>query len=995
MMPESEFQFELPGFQFLEELGRGTSGIVYQALQQSLHRLVAVKILTTPATDEKRLARQRQEAQILAHLKHPNVVQIHEVVFHKGVFYLVMELIVGSTLSDRAKDRLFSAREAAQLICTLAEAVQAVHEAGILHRDLKPSNVIITEAGEPKITDFGLAKQRSNTNLLTTQDSILGTPSYMAPEQAVGDVASIGVESDVYSLGAILYELLTGRPPFLGATVLDTLSQIRNRDPVPPRHFQPQIPRDLETICLKCLNKSPSQRYVTSQALAEDLRAFVQGSAILARRATAIERMLRFVKRRPTISIAIASLVLLVAVATGFAWTVHEQRRQLGAAALVESIAAADPQVLPELLGRLPSQQPMALSQIRAALTAVVPADTKWVNLSVAELEADPGASPKPLLAYLPTARPAEVSLIVPRLAAHAADLQPALWPLLLDPGATPDARLRLACLAARISPEDPRWSVISGDVVTALVRQHPFELGSFIAALEPARTALIPALVNLSGKSKMDAISRHTAVVLLAQFAADQPEILVNLVLIAEPDEFRLLIPTLKQHTNRVSSLLKSVADRSMTVAEIWKLPAVRIKHDVESTYDAVQHNRANALITMWELGNPDAAREALRRNSEPALRAWLIELVAPSGVPHEALREMLCHTHDDGVREAIVLALGQASLSAVKTADREALVADLLSIYQNDPDAGVHSACRWLLETGLDCNTAVEKIDDSMQGKLDRAQGWYVGPNRHIFSVFRGPMSFTMGSPPDELSRESDEISYQAQIDHSFAIASTEVTNAQFRRFRENADINTQYSPTDDCPANDISWFEAAAYCRWLSEQARLPETEMCYPPIAEIKPGMHLPPDWMKRTGYRLPTTEEWEYACRGGVSASRPCGEGGQLLSNYAWYLNNSEEHAWPVGHLKPNEFGLFDMLGNVLERCQSIKTKDFSNTSLLIVANPSIKESDRTLVIDGNAESELRGGSFGDPNQNVRSARRCSNATSDKWASVGFRVARSL
>ena len=292
----------------------------------------------------------------------------------------------------------------------------------------------MTSGGEPKITDFGLAKQRSNINLLTTQDSILGTPSYMSPEQAAGDVAQIGVASDVYSLGAILYELLAGRPPFLGATVLDTLSQISEREPVPLRHLQPQVPRDLETICLKCLDKAPLRRYISAESLASDLRAFLQGKEIVARRANPWERTARFIKRRPSFSIAIASLVLFIAASVVFAWIARRQRQELAAADLVESIADADPQALPGLLGRITAPQPEMVARLRAALAATRSPEMQWVNLSLAELDADPKASPAALMAYLPIARSAEIPLIVPRLASHAATLSAQLWLLLSSP---------------------------------------------------------------------------------------------------------------------------------------------------------------------------------------------------------------------------------------------------------------------------------------------------------------------------------------------------------------------------------------------------------------------------------------------------------------------------------------------------------------------------------------------------------------------------------
>ncbi len=286
-------ELELPGYEFLERLGSGASGVVYRARQQALGRFVAIKVLGIAGADGKQLARQRQEAEILARLHHPNVVHIYEVREYRGCLHLVMEFVDGSTLADRAGATL-GTDEAARLTLMLADTVQAVHEAGILHRDLKPSNVLVTSAGELKITDFGLAKFRSGgpgAPGLTTADSVLGTPSYMAPEQAVGDARSVGPQTDVYSLGAILYELLTGRPPFLGATVLDTLSLIRSQEPVAPRQLQPHLPRDLETICLHCLNKTSSNRYTSASALADDLRRYFAKTPILARRSTSAERI--------------------------------------------------------------------------------------------------------------------------------------------------------------------------------------------------------------------------------------------------------------------------------------------------------------------------------------------------------------------------------------------------------------------------------------------------------------------------------------------------------------------------------------------------------------------------------------------------------------------------------------------------------------------------------------------------------------------------------
>lgn len=317
---EEQEPIDLPGYKFFNELGAGSAGVVYRARQESLGRDVAVKVVRTTGADPRQIARQRQEAEILARLQHPNVVHIYEVLQSHGRLHLVMEFIPGATLAQLANGRPLPPDEAARLTMVLAEAMHAVHEAGVLHRDLKPSNVLMSSRGELKITDFGLAKLQSRSDTLTAPDSILGTPSYMAPEQAGGDSQSIGPASDVYSLGAIMYELLSGRPPFLGATMLETLSMIRTEDPVPLRRLLPKLDRDLETICHKCLRKSCTARYGSAAELAEDLRRYRADLPIVARPPGPIERIGRLIKRRPA-SFASAALVgLLLATVAAISW---------------------------------------------------------------------------------------------------------------------------------------------------------------------------------------------------------------------------------------------------------------------------------------------------------------------------------------------------------------------------------------------------------------------------------------------------------------------------------------------------------------------------------------------------------------------------------------------------------------------------------------------------------------------------------------------------
>jgi WD40 repeat protein len=269
----------VPGYEILGELGRGGMGVVYQARQVSLNRLVALKmILVGGHAGEAERARFRLEAEAVARLQHPNIVQVFDVGESGGHPYFSLEFLSGGTLAQKLDHRPQPARAAAELTALLARAVHAAHLCGIVHRDLKPANILLAADGTPKITDFGLAKRLDAEAHLTQSNAVLGTPSYMAPEQAEARSRAVGPAADVYALGAILYEMLTGRPPFLAETPLDTILQVVADPPVPPTRLQSRVPAELEAVCLTCLHKQPGRRYPTARALAEDLDRFLAGA---------------------------------------------------------------------------------------------------------------------------------------------------------------------------------------------------------------------------------------------------------------------------------------------------------------------------------------------------------------------------------------------------------------------------------------------------------------------------------------------------------------------------------------------------------------------------------------------------------------------------------------------------------------------------------------------------------------------------------------------
>ena len=318
---------EPPDYEICGELGRGGMGVVYKARHRRLNRLVALKMIRGAYADDIQVARFKIEAEAVAALRHPNILQIYDIGEHKGSPYVALELLEGGSLLDRMRGTLLPPKQAAEWMVPMVMAMDAAHQAGIVHRDLKSANILFSADNIPKITDFGLAKRLEDDEGQTHTGQVMGTPSYMAPEQARGDTKMAGPPADIYALGAMLYEMLTGRPPFKGVSAMDTMKQVLEQEPVSPSRVQFHIPRDLETICMKCLQKEPKKRYSTAKEMADDLSRYLRGEPIKARRTPPVERAVKWVRRRPAKATALGftTAALLGLVSYG-AWYWNRQR---------------------------------------------------------------------------------------------------------------------------------------------------------------------------------------------------------------------------------------------------------------------------------------------------------------------------------------------------------------------------------------------------------------------------------------------------------------------------------------------------------------------------------------------------------------------------------------------------------------------------------------------------------------------------------------------
>jgi formylglycine-generating enzyme required for sulfatase activity/tRNA A-37 threonylcarbamoyl transferase component Bud32 len=1085
------------------EIARGGMGAVYRATDTAFGREVAVKVLLDRFGVGSGAARRfADEARITGQLQHPAIPPVHDLgTLTDGRPFLTMKLIKGDTLHDLLRARPNPSAERGRFVAVFEQVCQALayaHAHGVIHRDLKPQNVMVGSYGEVQVMDWGLAKVlgtrrgpdesedtgtaiqslRASDSAFTQAGSVLGTPAFMPPEQAIGAINKIDARSDVFGLGAILAVILTGKPPFVGTSVETTRLQaaLGNVEECFARLEASGAEPELVALCKRCLSKRPDDRPKDADEVALSVAQLRAAADERARQAeldrvkaegekVAAELQAVEQRKRRWVQLVLAVVVSVALAGAGVATAlVIEQRaqdklsaeqkqseervaaeqkrqddlraadekaraeqlavqRRARAEGLVQSLKTADTTGVPRIVSDLADLR--ALVHPKLVALAAEPVESKTGLHARLALLTDEPARASELAAYLPTCKREELLTIRDALRPYAEGVAPRLWVVLTDSMSDGGKRMRAACALAAFTPTDERWVEVVATVTDMAVQATPAEFVVWAVALEPVRGFLVPRLLRRYLAARADirggklgesalaaAVSGYNLTAdLLAQYTTDRPADLAELAMVADPRHCKLFASAIEKNKVAVISLLEQ---------ELAKKPPENLQvAELDATLETHSKRQGHAAAALMALGAGEAAWPVFvfPKDGDPTARSYLLARLEAIGADPLALMRRFDAEADVSAKRALVVALGDYPFEAVPGAEREAMTAKLLVLYREHSDPGLHGAIDWLLRqkwgkakelTVVDAQLATASrakvLARELMGvgpvsvgpllpapvvaeKLD----WFVNGECQTFAVIRGPVEFTMGAPASEPGWvEVNEPAHRKRISRMFAVATKEVTNAEFLRFLPKHEWVRRYSPGADTPAVGMSWYDCAGYCNWLSEREGIPADQWCYEPnkAGLYGDGMRIKPGHLKLTGYRLPTEAEWEYACRGSAVTVRYHGRGEELLPRYGWFLPNAEDREWPVGRLRPNEWGLFDTLGNAAEwnedpgqRYATGQMEDIENSLF--------------LLIDERKSRILRGGSFNLPPALVRSANRNDGRPGFRIYGFGFRLARTL
>jgi eukaryotic-like serine/threonine-protein kinase len=616
----------------------------------------------------------------------------------------------------------------------------------------------------------------------------------------------------------------------------------------------------------------------------------------------------------------------------------------------------------------------------------------KQLNVSLALLPMDP-TQVDYLFGRLLDAEPHEVPVIRDALAGHKDQVLDKLWAVVASPQRTKEAQLlRAAAPLAKYDAQNQKWEKVGGAVADQLVAENPAFLGLWIECFRPIKEKLLVPLANIYRETNGRESERALATSILADYAAAKPLILADLLMDADEKQFAIIYPKFKEQGEPGLPVLIDEIDRTLPTDAS------------DAAKEKLAKRQANAAVALLKMDQPTKVWRLLKHERDPRARSYLIHRLGPFGADAKSIIKRLHEEPTVSIRRALLLSLGDFNVKDLAPEIRKTLSAK--DIYGTASDPGLHAAAEWLLrqwneEAWLNqINAAWAKDKEQREKRLESIRAairkdkekappqWYVNGQGQTMVVIPGPVEFVMGSPPTEAGRQDAEVQHKRRIGRTFAIAAKSATVEQYRQFDKDYQLPAAYTRMADMPVVGTSWHQAAAYCNWLSKEEGIHDDQWCY----EVDgPMTRLKANYLSLAGYRLPTEAEMEYAARAGTATSRSFGEADELLPRYAWYQKNSQEMTQPVGRLRPNDFGLFDMQGNVFNWCQDAYKPYPSGKG-----GEAVEDREGELVVDNAVARVLRGGSFDVQPSHLRSADRNFKAVpTNRYNSDGFRPARTV
>jgi formylglycine-generating enzyme required for sulfatase activity len=696
-----------------------------------------------------------------------------------------------------------------------------------------------------------------------------------------------------------------------------------------------------------------------------------------------------------------AAVLLAVATFTGLMIRdrVEEKQKANHAAGLVQAVLNADIAQVPAIVGQMTEYRHWADPLLRESNSKAADKSRQKLHTSLALLPVD-ASQVNYLKDRLLDAEPGEVAVLRDALFPHKDGLLDKLWAAVEAPARGKEhQRLRAAAALAKYVPESEKWAKVQGEVANDLVAVPAVYLGMWMDGFRPVRTKLFAPLSAVFRDSKRRDAERSLATDILGDYAADQPQRLADLLMDADDKQFAVLYPKFKEQGEQGLSVLTAEIDKKLP-------PGAK-----DEAKEKLAKRQANAAVALLRLGQSAKVWPLLKRTppDDPRVRSYLIHRLSPLGADAGAIVKRLDEEPDITIRRALLLSLGEFGEKELPPDSHKALLAKLQAIYSTASDPGLHAAAEWLLRQWKE-DDWLQQVNEAWAGdkeqRAKRLQGirqrlskdkaktppqWYVNGQGQTMVVIPGPVEFVMGSPPTEEGRQVGESQHKRRIGRTFALAAKPVTKEQFLRFLPKfSHTEMRRYPEPTCPMGGVVWYEAAAYCNWLSQQEGIPAEQWCYETNARGQ-VVKLKENYLSLTGYRLPTEAEMEYACRAGAVTSRYYGETEELLAEYGWYWQNSQERTWPVGGKKPNDLGLFDLHGNVYTWCQESYQGDYPVPK----DDEAVEDKEDDLSINPQTGRVLRGGSFFNLASNVRSADRLRNVPTNRGVNVGFRPARTF